>query len=150
MSVIFYRSESASITLDRDPEHSSSFYKERINQFSQETGGGSVLVYDNSVTILKGTLQFRYVSDVEARAMENFIVNTIRFQRFLISLIPPDYVDLGLGLGVNLVGARYNGGATTQGIIEPVGKANKFNINFPYRFVVVPGAGTVDQEGTVS
>ena len=138
------------VEIDRLIEHSSSFNFNRINQRTQTSMTGKRLTFDNSSTILEGVIEIRYITKVQADAIRNFITNTIRFTRFKFSIIPESYDDLGLGVGVTIDDAEFNGSFTTSGVITPFGKANKFNLKFPYRKVIVPTVSNVDHEGVVS
>lgn len=139
-----------SIQVDRLIEHSSSFSFNRINQRTQTSITGKRLTFDNSASILEGVIEIRYINKNQADQIRNFISNTIRFQRFKFDITPEAFDDLGLGVGVPILEAEFNGSTTTAGILTPFGKANKFNLKFPYRKVIVPTGANVDQEGVVS
>lgn len=138
------------IQIDRLIEHSSNFWFRRTNQTTAESVTGKELTFDNSNSILEGVIEIRLVTYDQAVALRNYITNTIRFKRFQFDIIPEAWNDLGLGEGVTIEGATFNGGQTTEGIITPFGKANKFNIKFPYRKVIIPTAVNADSEGIVS
>ncbi len=139
-----------SVEIDRLIEHSSRFWKRRINQRSQTSMTGKRLVFDNSSTILEGVIEIRFLTKSQADQIRNFVADSIRFQRFNFDIIPEAWDDLGLGQGVTIEQAEFNGSTTTDGVVTPFGKANKFNLSFPYRKVIVPTGANVDQEGVVS
>lgn len=139
-----------SVTIDRGIEHTSQFWFERINQKSQRSTTGNYFTYDNSRTILRGFIEIRYITKSEADELRNFITDSIRFGRLNFDIIPDSFVDLGLGEGVTITDARFDSGTSTQDIIKPIGKANKFNVSFPYYKAINPSEGTADQEGVVS
>lgn len=146
------------VTINRGIEHSSIFWAERINQQSQISSTGAVFTFDNSRTILRGVIEIRYVSKSEADALRKFIADKIRFKRFTFDLVPESYDDLGGGVvdgtadgaGKTVSDVYFWGDYTTQDIIKPIGKANKFNITFPYYKPIEPTAGLADAEGVVS
>ena len=135
------------VTINRGIEHTSSFWLERTNQSTQTSSTGARFNYDNSRTILKGTIEIRYITKADADLLRNFIVNTARFGRFEFDIIANSFVDLGLGVGVQISLANYDGEQSTADIIKPIGKANKFNVSFPYYKALNPTALTVDHEG---
>ena len=139
-----------SVALDRLIEHSSVFWLNRSNQKTQESVTGSFITFDNSRTVLEGVIEIRLVTYAQAVQLRDFITNTIRFKRFTFDIIPESYDDLGLGQGVTITAAYFNGGETTQGVIVPFGKANKFNIKFPYRKAIDPTVANVDYEGIIA
>lgn len=138
------------LTIDRGIEHTSSFWKERINQKSQRSATGQIFTFDNSRTILRGVIEIRYITKAEADQFRDFISDTVRFSRFVFDIVPESYDDIGLGPGVTLSDAQFDGDPTTQDIVKPIGKANKFNISLPYYKALDPTAGTADHEGVVS
>ena len=138
------------IKIDRLIEHSSVFDLRRTNQTSAVSITGKILTFDNSNSILEGVIEIRLVTYTQAVALRDYITNTIRFQRFQFDIIPESYDDLGLGQGVTITDAHFNGGQSTSGVITPFGKANKFNIKFPYRKVIIPTASNVDHEGIIA
>lgn len=135
------------VTINRGIEHTSRFWKDRINQATQTSSTGARFNYDNSRTILRGTIELRYITKEEADNLRNFIVDTIRFGRFEFDIECPSYNDLGLGVGVDIPLALFDGGQSTEDIIKPIGKADKFNVSFPYYKAINPTAATVDHEG---
>jgi len=138
------------VTINKNIEHTSDFWKERINQKSQRSTTGEIFTFDNSRTILRGVLELRYVDKAEADALRDLITNTIRFGRFDFDIVPEAFNDLGLGDGVTITDARFDGDTTTQDVIKPIGKAYKFNISFPYYKALDPTQGAADHEGVVS
>lgn len=139
-----------SVTINRLIEHSSQFWIRRINQRTQTSITGRRLTFDNSASILEGVIEIRFITKEQADQIRNLIANTMRFQRFKFDIIPEAFDDLGEGIGVPILDAEYNGDITTQGVVVPFGKANKFNLSFPYRKVIVPTGANVDHEGVVS
>ena len=135
------------VTINRGIEHTSAFWEERTNQSTQTSSTGARFNYDNSRTILRGTIEIRYITKADADLLRNFIVNTVRFGRFEFDIIADTFVDLGLGVGVTIPLANFDGGQSTEDIIKPIGKANKFNVSFPYYKALDPTALTVDHEG---
>ena len=135
------------VTINRGIEHTSAFWLERTNQSTQTSSTGARFNYDNSRTILRGTIEIRYISKTDADLLRNFIVNTIRFGRFEFDIIADTFVDLGLGVGVQIPLANFDGDQSTEDIIKPIGKANKFNVSFPYYKALDPTALSVDHEG---
>jgi hypothetical protein len=138
------------VTINRGIEHTSTFWLERINQNTQVSSTGVRFNFDNSRSILRGIIEIRYITKAEADALRNFIVNTIRFGRFQFDIIPASYNDLGLGDGITIPLASYDGDFSTADIIKPIGKANKFNVSFSYFYAINPTAATVDHEGVSS
>lgn len=148
MSVTFTKN-SASVTLSKNPEHTSDFWEERKNQFTIETSTGENITFDNSRTIIRGILNFRLITKSEADDLRDFIVNKIRFKRFSFTITPPAFLDLGSGDG-QAVTAYYDGSESTQGVLRPEGRLSKYNVSLPYKIIVTPAAGTADQEGTIA
>lgn len=138
------------VTINRGIEHTSQFWIERINQKSQRSITGEYFTFDNSRSILKGVIEIRYITYNESVALRNFIANTIRFGRFTFDIIPDTFVDLGLGEGVTIPSARYDGDISTEPVLSPIGKANKFNVSFPYYFAIPASSGSPDHEGAIS
>lgn len=136
--------------IDRGIEHSSQFWVKRINQISQETSAGSLIVFDNSVSVIEGIINIRLMTKTMADDFRNWLINTIRFQRFSFTITPESYDDVGAGIGVALTECNYAGGTSTESVLKPLGKANKFNLEFPYRAIITPSAGTADQQGNIS
>lgn len=138
------------LTIDRGIEHTSSFWFERANQKSQRSVTGQTFTFDNSRSILRGVIEIRYITKDEADQFRDFIANTVRFKRFLFDIIPESYDDVGLGPGVTLPAAEFDGGVSTNDIVKPIGKANKFNISLPYYKPLDPTLGSADHEGVIS
>lgn len=138
------------VTINRLIEHSSAFILRRINQSSVTSVTGKRIVFDNSNTILEGVIEIRLIRYEEAVQLRNFLANTIRFQRFKFDIIPESYDDLGLGQGVTIEAAEFNGGVSTEGVLTPFGKANKFNLKLPYRKVIIPTEANVDADGVIA
>lgn len=150
MSVVFATVlGSNSVTIAKNPQHSSSFDDRRVNQITQETGQGNFKTFDNGSTVREGILIIRLLTKTEADNMRDFIVNKCRFARFQFTITPPSSVDLGAGDG-QVVTCNFNGGPKTKGVITPMGKAAKFILNLPYRYRVNPSTATVDAEGNIS
>lgn len=139
-----------SVTIDRGIEHTSKFAIRRVNQYTQQTSAGELITFDNSVSVVEGIIRIRFISKSKADEIRNFIANSIRFQRFQFTITPSSFDDVGAGVGVALTDCNYNGGPSTDGVVEPFGKANKFNLIFPYRAIIQPGAGTADQAGNLA
>ena len=146
------------MTIDRGIEHTSIFWAERINQKTQTAITGKRFNYDNSRLIIRGKIEIRLITKAEADAFRAFIYNTVRFQRFQFDIIPEAYDDIGGGIydgtddgaGKILPLASFDGNFSTEDIVKPVGKANKFNLSIPYYKEVTPLAGMADHEGVVS
>jgi len=138
------------VIIQRGIEHTSQYWIERINQKSQRSVTGEFFTFDNSRSILRGFIEIRYITYNEAVALRDFITNTIRFGRFNFNIIPDSFVDLGLGEGVTIPSARYDGDLSTESIIKPIGKANKFNVSFPYYYAIPATSGLPDHEGVIS
>ncbi len=137
------------VIIQRGIEHTSQYWIERINQKSQRSVTGEFFTFDNSRSILRGLIEIRYITYNEAVALRDFITNTIRFGRFNFDIIPDSFVDLGLGEGVTIPSARYDGDLSTESIIKPIGKANKFNVSFPYYYAIPATSGLPDHEGVI-
>jgi hypothetical protein len=138
------------LTIDKGIEHTSQFWLERINQKSQRSAAGNTFTFDNSRSVLRGVIEIRYITKTEADQFRDFIANTVRFSRFKFDIIPESYDDVGAGIGVTLTDAEFDGDLSTQSIIKPIGKANKFNISLPYYKAIDPTVANVDHEGVVS
>jgi len=139
------------VTISKNIEHNSRFWFDRLNQVSHETLSGDILSYDNGPTILRGVIRVNYVTESEATSFRNWLRNSVRYRRYSFTITPESFIDLGMGEGVAVTDAYFDStDASTDGIIEPVGRASKFNIVFPYRKRIVPTVGTADQEGVVS
>ena len=138
------------VEITKNIEHDSSFWTRRKNQFTMEGVDGAFYTYDNSPAILEGLLKIKFVSKTQADALSTWLVNTIRFQLYSFTITPPSFNDLGEGTGSTILLAYYNGPLSTEKIITPVGRTNKFNINFPYRKIIVADVGTADQEGNIA
>jgi hypothetical protein len=138
------------VTINRGIEHTSAFWFERTNQSTQVSSTGARFNYDNSRTILRGTIEIRYITKTDADLLRDFITNTIRFGRFDFDIVADSFVDLGQGVGQTISLANFDGEQSTADIIKPIGKANKFNVSFPYYKALNPTALTVDHEGVSS
>ena len=147
---ISFTSGAITVTINRGIEHTSQFWKRRLNQFTQTSSDGSLITFDNSITVLEGIINIRFITSADATSLRDFITNTIRFSRNTLTITPESYDDLGEGDGVALTSVNYNGGISTDGIIEPFGKAGKFNVKFPYRKIITPSSSTADADGNAS
>ncbi len=144
--------------MERGIEHTSNFWVERINQQSQTAITGKQFNYDNSRSILRGVIEIRFITKADADALREFIYNTVRFKRFEFDIIPDSFDDIGGGvvdgtndgMGKTVPLAIFDGDFSTQDIVKPFGKANKFNVTLPYYKAIDAVAGNADHEGVVS
>lgn len=136
------------VTIERGVDPSSRYWIERPNQVTKTTSDGSILCYDLSYSIIRGVLQWRYLTAAKKAELENFVANTIRFGRFRFDIIPDAWVNLGLGDGVALVGVSLDlESPSTESIFSPSGRGAYFDCAIPYRYKIPPSGATVDNQG---
>lgn len=139
MKVKFYWNNNGflttSCTINRGVSNDSSckFWKEAWNTQSRFCADGSHVGYNNGCEIIKGNLVINLVSKSEADSFRDFLTNTIQFIRpMAIMLDEAGGADLGRGAGSTLYECYIDGDASTENIIEPLGRGGKFVIRLPY------------------
>jgi hypothetical protein len=112
---------------------------ERLNYISIETASGEQVVVNIGPTRISASLAFKCVSYNFTQEYEEFLLKKMELGVHPITISCPDYFDLGLGKGVSVSNARYNGPPNLSGVIKPSGSNGLFyDIELPYMFVREP------------
>jgi len=125
---------SASESVEASVVYGTEFMDSRKNQSEHELVDGSTIVYDAGPTWCHGVLVLKHASYSDGAALRAWIRDSIifAFNRFTISAVSG--ADFGLGKGVVITNARYDGGSNMDGVFQYIAP-DMYNIKFPYRFV---------------
>jgi hypothetical protein len=138
MTSLIFTSTAGNVTISASVVFGTSFFKRRINQVVQELLSGDLSVSDDGAsgnTLLKGLIVLKGVSRSDGEAFESWLTGTILFSKTPFNLAGITGVNLGTGQGSALTLARYDGGVSSEDVLELV-PPSQYNINFPYRLVI--------------
>lgn len=135
------------VTITRALDPSSRFGLERTGTKTIRTTTGESISYDAGATLIQGELVFKYLTNAQKIALEQFIAYTCRFSVFPFAITPDSWDDLGLGIGVAIPNAYYAGEPNTLSIFSPTGRLNKWDAVIPYWYKIPVAVGLVDSEG---
>jgi hypothetical protein len=111
-------------------------YAERLNCIYADSITGERFVFNQGPTIVNSVLSWKCVSREFANSYEYFLLNVIEMGLKPFCIITPSHADFGLGMGVAIPEARYNGNASLKQLIKPSGTNGIFcDIELPYMFV---------------
>lgn len=108
-------------------------YVQRLNQFQIPLSDGTDVVYDGGPNIVKWELLVKNVSISEGLGLEAFLKDTLFFAKKTFSITGIPHINLGNGLGESVQGARYDGGASSQGLLA-LAPPGIYSVNFSYKF----------------
>jgi len=138
------------VVINRNPEHSTDFGKTKESQLSNELEDGSNDVYGSGITIIRGTIIVKYVKKEEAEALRDYITTKANFTTNSFQIVPPSFIDLGLGDGVTLENAYYTGGPDSRDFMKKAGFLGRYDIEFPYKITLPIDTAIVDTNGVIA
>lgn len=122
----------SSITISRDLDPSSTFYRDRLNHFSRRTVSGNIITYDSGPTLLHGKLVLKLVGHAEAKALQNWINDDIRYCLKPWAISANAWDDLGMGLGIAILICKLDSLTSTEDILKHRGPGSKWDVSLPY------------------
>ena len=120
------------VTINRNPSIESSWYNDRMNQYTVVSADGTRTTYDNGPTILKGVLVLKLVAKSEGDSLRTYLTGTAAYCQNSFSITPTTNTDLGSGAGVAVTSAYYDGGNTLDGVFQLSPNGTMYTITFPY------------------
>ncbi|MDR3001121.1 MAG: hypothetical protein LBU89_07640 [Fibromonadaceae bacterium] len=111
-------------------------YAERLNHISLDSATGERHTFDFGPTRVNASIIWNAIHYDVVREFEHFILNHIKLSRHPFTIICPEYIDFGRGMGRRINNAYYAGPTTLKDIISPRGDAGLYyDIELPYMFV---------------
>lgn len=108
----------------------------RLNYVAMDASDGSTHVADNGPTIVTMEIVWRYLDHATAKAFETFFLSRTQLALKPFSMVCPSYFDLGAGIGVDIVGAQFNGSESFRDLITPRDAAGLYyDLKLPYKFI---------------
>ncbi len=110
-------------------------HPQRLNYLSMESSDGAIHAADNGPTKVAMELVWRFIDYSTAKAFETFFLTRTQLALKPFSIVCPSYIDLGLGIGVNISAAQYNGSESFRDLISPRdGAGLYYDIKLPFTF----------------
>jgi len=111
-------------------------HSERLNHISADSMTGERFVMDYGPTRVNASISWKCISYGVANSYEAFLLNITGMGLKPFAIKTPAHNDFGLGMGVEIPAAFYNGPANLKEIITPNGANGMFyDIELPYMFV---------------
>ena len=110
-------------------------YQQIFNQKGVKTLDLVTRVYDhgtNTPELLEGILIFKGVAKSEGLALIAYLRATAKYEKNTFTITPASNTNIGLGDGVPVADARWNGKQTLKNFFRFVAPG-KYNITFPYQ-----------------
>ena len=121
------------ITIRGNFIYGSQFVKTPYGYSSQDTLSGERVSLWGGAYKIECQLKVSDLSVAHKVALENFIVNTVKFGMFKFRLYPESDIDVGLGLGIPIiVGATFSAKSTAK-VFKDKAPA-LFDVDLPYDF----------------
>ena len=133
-TVTFYCAE-ANQTVNVECQHvyGTDVFDVRLNHYHLETVDGTDITYDVGPTKTHGVIVMKNVSYADKVSLHDFILSGTRFAQRVFRINAIAGVDFGLGKGIVVENARWDGGNSTQGLFTGMAPG-VFTVNFPYKF----------------
>ena len=119
------------VTINRNPNYETDFWKMRMNHFYRKTADGSHVAYDNGPNILQGIIVINNVAKAEGDALLTWLLGTAVYGKNSFTISPPTNTDLGEGAGSDIDDAYYDGGNSSQGMLDLI-SPGMYIVRFPY------------------
>jgi len=111
-------------------------HSERLNRISLASATGERYVFDYGPTRVNASITWNAIHYDVAKRYEDFLLNHARLGLRPFAIVCPEYIDFGLGLGVDIEEAFYAGPSALKDLITPRGDAGLYyDIELPYMFV---------------
>jgi len=111
-------------------------YIERLNNIALDSATGERYVFNPGPTRVNTAIFWNAIDYGTVTKYEDFLLNRAMLGLHPFKIVCPEYIDFGLGKGVDIDNAYYAGSATLKDIITPRGDAGLYyDIELPYMFV---------------
>jgi len=111
-------------------------HAEQLNYVALDSATGERHVFNYGPTRVNASIIWQGVDYETAVGYEEFLMLWTKLGRYPFNIVCPEYIDFGMGKGVNICNAYYAGSPTTKDLITPRGEAGLYyDIELPYMFV---------------
>lgn len=94
-------------------------YPERLNHISLDSATGHRHIFDDGPTRVNSSIVWKSVHYDVAKKYEEFLLDYAKLGQVPFRIVCPEYIDFGLGKGMDIPVAYYAGPPTLKDIISP-------------------------------
>ena len=121
-----------SVSLVGNIVYGTEWFEKRYNQSTVRLATGELRTYDSGLNIVEGVISIKNVSRDNGNAFNEWVRDYAIFQFRPFTITVPAGVDLGNGLGVNILNARLTASDTKK--IAKFVVPEKFQFKIPYTY----------------
>lgn len=138
-----------SVNISVNPSNESRWDYRKQSQITNEFEDGTFETFASGRTMIDVIIYLDYVSEIEALQLINWLNNSVLYSKYMFTVTPPSFFDIGLGAGVAVTNATYTGPSNTKDLYTPVGRLGRKNIAFPFSYPKPIVTSLVDENGVI-